>query len=353
MKKVKIVKTYLGGTFEAWYENGKRMLKCGYCGKTVSRSIVPHVKDKHPDVWKDWCERFLELRGKGLSYKKIMKKFDTLFTWSVIEREIVRMLGDRIIPFKKVEIKQWEPENFKLEETTRWSFRRRGNWANHTGQYRGNWPPQIPRNLIERYTEKHEVVLDPFVGGGTTLIECLLLGRSGIGIDINPFAVRLVSHCIKELKDTAKQTLHRLPEVLIEVRQGDARDLSFIEDETIDLICAHPPYADTIPYTNGIAGDLSQIHNIESFCNEMETVAKELYRVLKRGKKCAVLVGDMRRNGRLISLGFYTMQRFLKTGFETHEIIIKDQYQCMASGFWAGKRDFFRIAHEYLFIFKK
>lgn len=207
--------------------------------------------------------------------------------------------------------------------------------------------------MIERYTEKHEVVLDPFVGGGTTLIECLLLNRNGIGIDINPFAVRLASHRIKELKDAAKQTLYRLPEVFIEVRQGDARDLRFIEDETIDLICAHPPYADTIPYTNGITGDLSQIYNIESFCNEMEIVAKELYRVLKYGKKCAVLIGDVRKNGRLFPLGFYTMQRFLKTGFETHEIIIKDQYQYMANEFWAGKRNFFRIAHEYLFIFKK
>ena len=41
----------------------------------------------------------------------------------------------------------WEPKNFKLESTTIWSFKSRGNWATHNGQYRGNWSPYIPRNL--------------------------------------------------------------------------------------------------------------------------------------------------------------------------------------------------------------
>jgi len=263
------------------------------------------------------------------------------------------MLGDRTIPIKDIKIKRWEPENFKLEETTRWSFQKRGNWANHTGEYRGNWPPQIPRNLILRYSEKHDVVLDPFMGGGTTLIECLLLGRNGIGIDINPFAVKLASYRIKELAEAAKQTLFELPKVLIEVRLGDARDLRFIQDETIDLICAHPPYGDTIHYTNGIQGDLSQINDIKLFCNEMKIIANELYRVLKHGKKCTVLIGDMRKNGAIIPLGFHIMQKFLKAGFKTHEVAIKDQHQCMTDQFWAGRRKFLRIAHEYLFIFEK
>ena len=82
---------------------------------------------------------------------------------------------------------------FKLENTTVWSFPERGNWATHraTAKYRGNFAPQIPRNLILRYTREGEVVLDPFVGSGTTLVECKLLHRRGIGVDINPAAVEL------------------------------------------------------------------------------------------------------------------------------------------------------------------
>ena len=47
---------------------------------------------------------------------------------------------------------KYKPEHFELEETTIWSFKERGNWATHKGDYRGNCPPQVPRNLILKYT---------------------------------------------------------------------------------------------------------------------------------------------------------------------------------------------------------
>ncbi|MDW7774889.1 MAG: DNA methyltransferase [Methanosarcinales archaeon] len=59
----------------------------------------------------------------------------------------------------------------------------------HKGNYRGNWSPYIPRNLILRYTEKNDTVLDQMAGSGTTLVECKLLQRNAIGVDINPDAV--------------------------------------------------------------------------------------------------------------------------------------------------------------------
>src|SRR3989442_14426076 len=87
--------------------------------------------------------------------------------------------------------RQWAPQHFQLEATTVWSFPDRGHWATHEGGYRGNWSPYIPRNLIERFTAPGDVVLDPMMGSGTTLVECRLLGREGIGIDVNLNAVML------------------------------------------------------------------------------------------------------------------------------------------------------------------
>jgi len=84
----------------------------------------------------------------------------------------------------KLNIKSWEPENFNLETTTVWSFPDRGDWATHSGKYRGNWSPFIPRNVILRYSKEGETVLDQFVGSGTTLVEAKLLKRKGIGVDI-------------------------------------------------------------------------------------------------------------------------------------------------------------------------
>jgi hypothetical protein len=77
------------------------------------------------------------------------------------------------------------------EFTTVWSFPVRGAWATHNNKYRGNFAPQLARNIIEMYSEPGEVVLDPMAGGGTTLIEAKLLGRRFIGADINPAAVKL------------------------------------------------------------------------------------------------------------------------------------------------------------------
>ena len=81
------------------------------------------------------------------------------------------------------------PEKFTLEKSTIWSFPERGNWATHSGKYRGNWSPFVPRNIILRYSKKHDWVLDQFLGSGTTLIEAKLLGRDAIGMDINTIAI--------------------------------------------------------------------------------------------------------------------------------------------------------------------
>ena len=75
------------------------------------------------------------------------------------------------------------------ETTTVWSFPERGSWATHKPTYRGNWAPQIPRNLILKYTKEGDLVLDPMVGAGTTLIEARLLNRAAISIFLMSWAM--------------------------------------------------------------------------------------------------------------------------------------------------------------------
>lgn len=243
-----------------------------------------------------------------------------------------------------------DSKDFKLETTTVWSFPERGRWATHTGSYRGNWAPQIPRNLILRYSQKGGTVLDQMVGSGTTLIECVLTGRNGIGIDINPEAIKLTRQNLdfKEAKEN---------KVVIKTFIGDARDLDFIKDESIDFIATHPPYADMIKYSKEkIKGDLSSIHDINKFCEEIGKVAKESFRVLKPGKFCGILIGDTRRIQHYIPLSFKVMLEFLKVGFILKEDIIKEQWNCKGTGMWRGpsqKYNFLLIMHEHLFIFRK
>ena len=195
-----------------------------------------------------------------------------------------------------------QPENFELETNTVWAFPDRGKWATHDAKYRGNWSPYIPRNIILRYSQEGDIVLDQFVGGGTTAVEAKLTHRNFIGIDINPSAIKITKNKYAFEFDTQATT------TLI---NGDARKLN-IADNSIDLICTHPPYADIIHYSENIDGDLSLLP-MRDFLFEI-------------------------------------------AGFKAKEIIIKEQHNCKATGYWKTnsiKFNFLLLAHEYLFVFKK
>jgi DNA modification methylase len=231
-----------------------------------------------------------------------------------------------------------------LEPTTIWSFPERGSWATHSGKYRGNWTPYVPRNLILRYSKPGDWLLDQFTGSGTTLVEAKLLNRNAVGVDINPQSVSTSEKNIQFESNSVSK---------IFVREGDATNLDFLKDEKIDLICTHPPYADIIRYSESIKGDISHLKT-EEFLEAMEKVAKEAFRVLKNGKICAVMIGDIRKNGNVVPLGFRTMETFLNAGFQSKEIIIKEQHNCKSTSYWENRNNkFLLLAHEYIFVFQK
>lgn len=244
--------------------------------------------------------------------------------------------------------KKLNPDEFELECTTVWAFPRRGNWATHTSDWRGNWSPEVARNLILRYSKEGDVLLDPMIGGGTTAIEAKILNRNIICSDVNDIALERTKKSLAfKVENKAWQ----------KVLKRDVRDLSKANDESIDFILTHPPYVDIIKYSEGkIKEDLSNIHGIDDFVDEMGKVAKELYRVLKNGKYCAILIGDTRRNKMYQPLAFKVMQKFLDVGFVLKEDIIKRQFNCKATGFWVNKSresNFLLIMHEHLFVFQK
>ncbi len=244
-------------------------------------------------------------------------------------------------------ITKWEPEDFELEITTHWSFPKRGDWATHDAKWRGNWSPYVPRNILLRYSQEGDLVLDQFAGGGTTLVEAKLLNRNIIGVDVNDAALERCREKTNFEHEGADGKVH--------IHKGDARHLNFVSDESIDLICTHPPYANVIQYSEGIANDLSRL-DIKLFLEEMKTVAAESYRVLKKGKLCAILMGDTRKKGHMVPLSFEAMRIFEDAGFRLKELIIKEQHNCKATGYWktnSVKYNFLLIAHEYLFVFRK
>ncbi|MCL4459967.1 MAG: 50S ribosomal protein L11 methyltransferase [Chloroflexi bacterium] len=175
-------------------------------------------------------EAILQEKARGTSDLEIGQKYGVTFRY--IERLITKTHGLNISALKVLkEVKKLSPKDFREEQTTVWSFKQRGNWATHSGEYRGNWSPYIPRNVILRYSNTGELVLDYFCGAGTTAVECKLLGRRCIALDINDRAIELAKENVnfnvepQQLPLIEGKKYFQIYEPELSV--GDARDLSF------------------------------------------------------------------------------------------------------------------------------
>ena len=284
---------------------------------------------------------------KGMRYIKKEEYEKYIQTHNFVEIE-----NTKVNIQKNWKINEYQPSNYVPEEWTVWSFPDRGDWATHVGNYRGNWSPYIPRNLIDRFTVTGDVILDPMMGSGTTLVEGKLMGRNGIGVDINPDSVMVSMNRL----DFSYNTLDAsYKEPRIELYEGDARNLDVLDDNSIDLIATHPPYAGIIAYSkSNVAGDLSSL-KLEEFMVEMGKAAKEFFRVLRPGKHCGILIGDTRKHRHYIPITIGLLGKFLEAGFVLREDIIKIQHNTKTTREkWKGSNyDFYKIAHEHLYIFRK
>ena len=287
-------------------------------------------------------------------YRKMKEVTEKDYLDFIAERDSVTIGDVEIKLQKKWDIKSFAPpKDYKLERTTVWSFPDRGSWATHKGDYRGNWSPYIPRNLILKYTQEGDWVLDQMMGSGTTLVEAKLLGRNAIGVDINLDAVMVARD---RLNFSYNPLTPDYKESTIKTYWGDARNLDKIEDESIDLIATHPPYANIITYTRKKKqdDDLSQLP-FNEYLKEMGKVAEESFRVLKPGKVCAILIGDTRKHKHYVPIAFRVMQAYLDAGFILKEDIIKLQWNMKTTRErWRGREyDFYLIGHEHIFVFRK
>ena len=283
------------------------------------------------------------------------------------------------VALKPVEVKRLSPRPDELTDvsTTVWSFPRRGSWATHRGDYRGNWPPQIPRALMLMYTRPGDLVLDQMMGSGTTVVEAKLLGRNAVGVDINHEAVMLAMHRLYYLEKALEREgreatlasyleglggegldLDAVRRAWYKLYVGDARNLDKLGDESVDLIATHPPYFNIIRYSRrsgGVEGDLSRARSLEEYLEWMKRIARESYRVLKPGKHCAILVGDTRIGKHYVPITHHVLRVFLEEGFILREEVVKIQHKMKTTReFWSRRRrDFLLIYHEKLFIFRK
>jgi len=238
-----------------------------------------------------------------------------------------------------------------------WIFEKRNTSGAHKGSYWGNFIPQIPNQLLRRYTKKGEWVLDAFLGSGTTLIESKRLGRNSVGVEL----LRKVANASAKVIDQEDNLYSTRIEIII----GDSSSLDFKHElhrrkiKSVQFLIMHPPYWDIIRFSKN-KRDLSNAKSLEDFLNLFGKTVDATYPVLDKGRYFAVVIGDKYSGGNWIPLGFYTMQEVLKRGYSLKSIIIKNfdetkgkrnqkelwRYRALVGGFYIFK-------HEYIFLFKK
>ena len=245
-----------------------------------------------------------------------------------------------------------------------WLIGERDKSGAHNNAYHGNFIPQIPNQMMRRFTRKGDVVLDTFLGHGTTLIESKRLGRHGIGIELIPEVARsAIQNIDRELLNNGKVSA----EVIVadsttkEARQKVLNGLSKIGKKSIQLIVLHPPYHDIIKFSNK-KEDLCNAITVEQFTSKFGDVIENFSDLLDQNRYLAIVIGDKYTNGEWIPLGFYLMQETLKrgSGLKLKGILVKNmannraklnqehlwRYRALVGGFYIFK-------HEYILVFKK
>lgn len=223
-------------------------------------------------------------------------------------------------------------------------------------QHPAVFPEEIPLRLIKLFSFYGDTVLDPFAGIGTTAQMAISLGRNAICVEQNPLYIRI----IKTRKPTKATRLI--------VKRADSRDLSFIPDNSIDLIVTSPPYWNKANYGNR-KDNLGKIDRYDTFLKEIQKVFKECYRVLFPGRKICVVTANVNQHTEYGLLTFPLVTDFTNLlrglGFlMTTEIVWSKDGTGGKWGSWGHQRPIFgsypyppnflfKNIHEYILIFAK
>ncbi len=258
----------------------------------------------------------------------------------------------------KIDKEHWKEIDVNIDSL--WIIGPRATGGKRSNIYHGNFAPQIPDNLIRRYTEEGDTVMDMFMGSGTTLFECERLNRNFIGFDINQEIIDFVDNRMSDTDNIKFSIFNQDVTDMKGVEKCVQHHFSDTQKKKVDFIISHPPYLDIIKFTEK-PQDLSQIHDLNQFIDKFVLAMKNCVEHLKAKKIFAVVVGDVYRDSEVIPLGFYLMNAIkINIKCKLKGIVIKDMVGNRAKlgleALWRYrtlKSDNFLFKHEYIFVFKK
>jgi SAM-dependent methyltransferase len=186
-------------------------------------------------------------------------------------------------PWSDLDLNRWREYDEVLTDSL-WYFPQRASGDGHQLDYHGNFIPQIATQMITRYSKQDEIVLDLFLGSGTTAIEAARLRRRCVGVELKPELVDYVRRKIKP--NLLDRRIHLLegdssqPDIIERV----AAELELMEAQFAQLLILHPPYADIIKFSD-LPADLSNAPSLAALLNSIDAVARHGYQLCGAGHR--------------------------------------------------------------------
>lgn len=262
-------------------------------------------------------------------------------------------------PYNDIDLNNWKNYSH-IKTDTLWLFPSRDNSGRHSNEYHGNYIPQLAQQFYERYTKKKDVILDLFLGSGTSAIEALNMGRRCIGVELKPELAEHVSGKFTQKELVTDVNIIAGNSASDEIKDKIQARLEIMGEEKAQFLVLHPPYDGIIKFSNK-KEDLSNCSTPEEFYDMFEKVAKNGYDMLEDERFAALIIGDEYKDGEVKLLSFGCEQRMEKLGFILKAVIVKDiegneRAKGKKSNLWRYRSlngGFNVFQHEYIFIFQK
>lgn len=229
------------------------------------------------------------------------------------------------------------PKEWLKSQLGVWQFSYEGRDIRDKKVHPATFPISLAKKVIELFTHKGELVLDPFVGSGTTLVAARDVNRNAVGFDLQE---RYIELCRQRLAQST--FLGETKQIAV---QDDARVIQeYFDAQTISLILTSPPYANLLNRARRNKSrrfrDNQQLGKIEQYSQDprdlgtmeldeyttgMGEIFESLLPFLRPKAHCVINVPDMWWENQRITIHVSLIEELRKRGYELRNIIIWDR----------------------------
>lgn len=220
-----------------------------------------------------------------------------------------------------------------------WQFYYEGADVRDKALHPATFPVALARRVLELFTHQGELVVDPFVGSGTTLVAARRLDRNAVGFDLQPDYIELAERRL--LAEPSEGLAEQLCVC------DDARNVaSYLEPGTISLVFTSPPYANLLNRrrrNKSRRGDLrknSQYLRVEqysqdardlgtleldSYAEQMGMIFAGLLPLIRPRGHCVLNVPDIWWDDQRVTIHVALIEALRNAGYELRNIVIWDR----------------------------